>query len=161
MLDGTPVLRSKSTASGGSRSPRFREHFSELEDTSSYPAPHTPPVPVHKRLSRLSTATHDSPTLGKTASGEGPAEPTPEGGKPRQHLMSWNNYDETHAIEADEIGDNSQDAITATMTTPKSMPKARSPEDKHQVSPDLSGSPLDRNFIVSPMGSVVGKNGRS
>ena len=68
MLDSTPVLRPTSTGSGGSRFPRFREHLSELEDTSLYPGPNTPPAPSYKRLSRWSTATdRDNVTSGERA----------------------------------------------------------------------------------------------
>lgn len=165
MLDGTPVtLRPQSTGSGGSRSPRFREHLSELEDTSSYPAPQHVPVRLYKRLSRLSTiADKGSPTLGKTATSavNGNADPASET-KQRQHLMSWNNYDEKHASSAPGESSAGGEAVTATMTTPKQPPNMQSAEsEKHQVSPDLSSSPLDRSFIVSPMGSVdLGKSWR-
>ena len=76
--------------------------------------------------------------------------------------MSWNNYDEKHAsaLAGHDIQDG--DALGATMHATKSPPKARSPEsDKRDISPDLSNSPLDRDFIVSPFGSVdLGKGER-
>ena len=155
MLDGTPVP-APSSVSNGSRSPRFREHMSELEDTSSYTAPPTPPLPAHKRLSRLSTAMdRDSPTLGGQ-----PADPpgqnlSASAPKPRDHMMSWNNYDEKHTFQTSGANDAGEAVGATMMTAAKSLPKALSPgSDKHQVSPDLSSTPLDRSFVVSPFGSV-------
>lgn len=88
------------------------------------------------------------------------ANPNGSLGRPTTHLMSWNNYDGKHASSM-RGESNIEEAVTANMSTSKSPPNVRGADsDKHQVSPDLSSSPLDRSFIVSPMGSVdLGRSG--
>ncbi|KAK5677541.1 hypothetical protein LTS10_010113 [Elasticomyces elasticus] len=143
MLDGTPIKRPKSQSST-SRSPRFHEHLAEMEDTSN----RTPPQPMNGSGSPQSPDT-DSPTLGRdsdvSARSNGPS--LAEEVRRRQHLMSWNTYDPR---QAGQQGRYEDEETSATMV-PRTPPSARSPD---QVSPDLSNTPRDASFVVSPFGSV-------
>ncbi|KAK5712423.1 hypothetical protein LTR15_012003 [Elasticomyces elasticus] len=143
MLDGTPIKRPKSQFST-SRSPRFHEHLAEMEDTSN----RTPPRPMNGSGSPQSPDT-DSPTLGRdsnvSARSNGPS--LAEEVKRRQHLMSWNTYDPR---QAGQQGGHEDEDPSATMV-PRTPPSARSPD---QVSPDMSNTPRDASFVVSPFGSV-------
>lgn len=140
MLDSTPIPRPDSRISGGSRSPRFKEHLSEMEDTSPV---HTSPA-LTGGTNRVTTPTSDSPTLGHHSGFSSTS--MADAVRKRQHLMSWNNYDAQHASQPDDSG------VEATMA-PKSPPAqaARSPQ---QVSPDADPGPSDGRFVVSPHGSV-------
>jgi len=146
MLDSTPIRRPVSQSSG-SRSPRFFEHIAEMEDTStrlppSY-APHRQP---------LAASDTDSPTLGHDSAHGTPATrrglntPLADDIRRTQHLMSWINYEanQTNASRGEE------EQMMAAMT-PRTPPRVRTVE---QVSPDNGDAPIDRAFVVSPMGSV-------
>jgi hypothetical protein len=143
MLDGTPVPRPASQTSG-SRSPRFREHIADMEDTS---LARTPPQRSETIRSTRSPET-DSPTLGRDSnlSLRGAATPLADQIRRRQHLMSWNAYDPRAATEGSTDGDQAMATIG-----PKTPPTARSPD---KVSPDTSNSPRDPAFVVSPFGSL-------
>ena len=146
MLDSTPIKRPLSQASG-SRSPRFYEHIAEMEDTSSQ----RPPLPTAAKQPSSPSDT-DSPTLGRDSSDgnsthqSGQTHVLADDVRRRQHLMSWNNYDASHAVNRQSIGEP-----MATVAAPKEPP---GPRQSHQVSPDTSNAPLDSTFIVSPLGSI-------
>ncbi|KAK5131750.1 hypothetical protein LTR08_000581 [Meristemomyces frigidus] len=145
MLDSTPIKRPLSQSSG-SRSPRFTEHLSEMEDTSR---PSTSNGPPEQQTSPL-TPNKDSPTLGRGSgvSGISLADET----RRKQHLLSFNNYEGSH------VGPSGGDQ-GSTGATMKSPPAARSPD---QVSPDLSNTPRESGFVVSPFGSLdLGTSHRS
>lgn len=162
MLDSTPISRPKSATSNGSSS-RFHKHISELEGNVEPVQPHTPPAPTHRTLSRLSTLIDaDSPILGRNVTGNNAATASTGNGvlaervKRQQHLMSWNmsgnNYDDKEVVGANDHN-VAETGMSATMS-PRTPPMHRSPDTpKSGVSPDLSNSPLDKNFIISPMGS--------
>ena len=116
MLDSTPIPRPDSRMSGGSRSPRFKEHLSEMEDTS----PVHPSPALSSGTTRITTTTSDTPTLGHHSGFSSTS--MADAVRRQQHLMSWNNYDAQHASQPDDSG------IEATMA-PKSPPAqaARSP----------------------------------
>lgn len=144
MLDSTPVLHNKP------RSPRFLEHISELADTSS-----TAPIPT-------SNANATQPGGGSYLHGD-PGNPRTEAILPshnekleearrRQHelhLMSWNNYDNNRAAELQDGGVEATIGRSGTQQSGNSVDKKQG-----EVSPDYSDSPLDRKFIVSPMGTL-------
>ncbi|KAI7525486.1 hypothetical protein KC316_g18434 [Hortaea werneckii] len=137
MLDGTPIHRPLSQSSRGSS--RFREHIAEMEDTSFRPVPgQAPPARSPK------SPDTDSPTLGRDSGLSGPSSLS-EQVRRKQHLMSWNSY-ETKLDAADQ-------SMRATMT-PKTPPSAQGIGQAGQVSPDTSGTPVDRDFVVSPLNSL-------
>ncbi|KAI7485497.1 hypothetical protein KC351_g3896 [Hortaea werneckii] len=144
MLDGTPIQRPLSQSSRGSS--RFREHIAEMEDTSFRPVPgQAPPARSPK------TPDTDSPTLGRDSGLSGPSSLS-EQVRRKQHLMSWNSY-ETKL----DAGDQS---MGATMT-PKTPPAAQGNGQAGQVSPDTSSTPLERDFVVSPLNSLdLGRRGQ-
>jgi hypothetical protein len=160
MLDSAPIVRAQSSSStaSGLRSARFAEHISELADTSSVPAPllHSQPIPASNRQVNkppVSPSTSDSPTLGRNAVAPN-ARNLPEKIRHRQHLLSWNNYDDSNVLHT--TGD-SEDLISAT-TIPRSPSMARSLETaKAEVSPELSSVPLDREFVISLIGNFEQK----
>lgn len=140
MLDSTEVPRSTS------RSPRFREHISELEDTSS-----PPPAVSSKRWGSVLYADY---------AGQGPAtserEDMLEEARKRQqrlHLTSLGSYEGNGSAERGPgLG---AAGIEATMAGKKAkLAERRGGKKEGEVSPDSSGSPLDRSFVVSPMGSL-------
>lgn len=140
ILDSTPISR----ASGGSRSPRFREHLPEMEDTS--PSQHYPSAPP-PALTRITIPSTDSPTLSRLA--QFPQQPSlADDFRRKQHLMSWNNYDSSHAHSFVGEGEAQMEATMLPKTPPAT---ARSP---HQVSPDTEPGPSDGRFLVSPFGSL-------
>ncbi|OQO04182.1 hypothetical protein B0A48_10792 [Cryoendolithus antarcticus] len=149
MLDSTPVVRATTSSLSASshRGPRFVEHISELADTS---APVTPARFVAQRAS--STLSADSPTLGRARTGASAAG-LADAVRRDQHLMSWNNYSDRH-VESAEHGE-----VGATMSPGKERPGERRQEEAG-VSPDLSKTPIDRGFVVSPLGSLDRKAGR-
>ncbi|RMY50497.1 hypothetical protein D0865_06875 [Hortaea werneckii] len=131
MLDGTPIHRPLSQSSRGSS--RFREHIAEMEDTSFRPVPgQAPPARSPK------SPDTDSPTLGRDSGLSGPSSLS-EQVRRKQHLMSWNSY-ETKLDAADQ-------SMEATMT-PKTPPAAQGIGQAGQVSPDTSGTPVDRDFVL-------------
>ena len=147
MLDSTPVPYNKP------RSPRFHEHISELADTSS-------PAPIPTRDASTTQRSDRSYFHGDDAPSGNPRTeailPSHDGrleeARRRQHelhLMSWNNYDDSRAAE---LQGGSIEATIGRSGTQQSG----SSEGKKQgeVSPDDSDSPLDRKFIVSPMGTL-------
>lgn len=139
MLDSTPVERQTSPSSG-SRSPRFHEHLSELEDTRS--------PSMSTQSHRAPSVIVDSPTLGRQA------QPMPrmsltEQVRRKKHLMSWNNYD-PQSVGGRDRGD---DGMEATMQPSKSRP---SPRSDNQISPDSTNEPSEGRFNVSPFGSLDG-----
>jgi hypothetical protein len=63
--------------------------------------------------------------------------------------MSWNNYDNNRAVEP-QLG-----GIEATIGRSGTQQSGNAADKKQgEVSPDESDSPLDRKFIVSPMGTL-------
>lgn len=63
--------------------------------------------------------------------------------------MSWNNYDDSRAAELQGGG------IGATVGREDNLKDGSRVDGKQgEVSPDDSDSPLDRKFIVSPMGTI-------
>ncbi|KAI6861721.1 hypothetical protein KC338_g5872 [Hortaea werneckii] len=137
MLDSTPIQRPLSQSSRGSS--RFREHIAEMEDTSFRPVPgQAPPARSPK------TPDTDSPTLGRDSGLSGPSSLS-EQVRRKQHLMSWNSYETTLDAEDQSMG--------ATMT-PKTPPAAQGNGQAGQVSPDRSSTPLERDFVVSPLNSL-------
>jgi hypothetical protein len=63
--------------------------------------------------------------------------------------MSWNNYDNNRAAELENGG------VGATIGRSESQQGGGWVDRKKgEVSPDDSNSPLDRKFIVSPMGTL-------
>ena len=133
MLDSTPIQRPASRSSS-SRSPRFREHMVEMEDTSS-------------SYDRASSPSVDSPTLGRQSELTLNAS-LADDVRRRQHLMSWNNYDPPHSKAGTE------DQMGATMGR-RARPAARIHE---QASPDMSGGTRDSEYVVSPLGSLSSKD---
>lgn len=101
MLDSTPIARPISSASGP-RSPRFREHIAEMEDTSI----RTPPSRMGRNSQKSpSTPNTDSPTLGRVSGGTASrfAVPLAAAVTKRQYLLSWSTYDPQdieHEMEA-------------------------------------------------------------
>lgn len=138
MLDSTPVPKP--------RSPRFHEHISELADTSS-PAPaqwsgssylHQDPVTSgNSRTETILPSNNERLEEARRRHHE-------------LHLMSWNNvYDNNRAAELQHGG------IEATIGRSGTQQSGGSEAKKQgEVSPDDSNSPLDRKFIVSPMGTL-------
>ncbi|KAK6439240.1 hypothetical protein LTR95_004555 [Oleoguttula sp. CCFEE 5521] len=149
MLDSTPIQRATTSSSSTSshRAPRSVEHIAELADTSP---PVTPPRFVVQR--EPSTPSADSPTLGRARTGASAAG-LADAVRRDQHLMSWNNYSDRH-VESAEHGE-----VGATMSPGKERPGERR-EEEAGVSPDLSKTPIDRGFVVSPLGSLDRKAGR-
>ena len=145
MLDSTPVPHNKP------RSPRFHEHISELADTSS-PAP-TPTPGANATQRNGGSYFNGNPGGPRTEAILPSHDGRMEEARRRQqqlHLMSWNNYDNNRAAE---LGDG---GVAATIGRGQT-PQGGSVEGKKQgeeVSPDESDSPLDRKFIVSPMGTL-------
>lgn len=145
MLDSTPVPRNKS------RSPRFHEHISELADTSS-PAPAPSFNDTTRRWSSVLYTDRESTTLGVPQTEA--ILPSQDGrmdeARRRQqqlHLMSWNNYDDTRTAELQGVG--------ATIGREEVQQGGDGSNKKQgEVSPDESDSPLDRKFVVSPMGTL-------
>ncbi|KAI6839745.1 hypothetical protein KC340_g3448 [Hortaea werneckii] len=137
MLDGTPIHRPLSQSSRGSS--RFREHIAEMEDTSFRPVPgQAPPARSPK------SPDTDSPTLGRDSGLSGPSSLSGQVRR-KEHFMSWNSH-ETKLDAADQ-------SMEATMT-PKTPPAAQGIGQAGQVSPDTSGTPVDRDFVVSPLNSL-------
>ncbi|KAL1583660.1 hypothetical protein WHR41_07733 [Cladosporium halotolerans] len=133
LLDSTPIAP-RST----SRSPRFREHISELEDTSS-------PPPRTKRWGSVLYA--ENPPAPPA---ENPDEMLEEARRRQQRLRFM-------ALEAQRGGAGNAGGNEAVggEKAPPGVRRAGSGSGKEgEVSPDLSGSPLDRSFMVSPMGSL-------
>lgn len=64
--------------------------------------------------------------------------------------MSWNNYDNNRAAELQG------GVVEATIGRSQTQQGGNVEVRKHgeEVSPDESDSPLDRKFIVSPMGTL-------
>lgn len=147
MLDSTPIAP-RST----SRSPRFHEHISELADTSS-PPPVLTPGPPNKRWGSVLYADKDTAALGLSQASTAGMDSRLDDARKRQqqlHMMSWNNYDEGRFAKL-------QGDVGATIGQGKALPSGtnRGMEGKGEdVSPDDSESPLDRKFILSPMGSL-------
>ena len=150
MLDSTPIPHNKP------RSPRFHEHISELADTSS-PAPVPTPNANATQWNGGSYFQGASNTSGipRTEAILPEHNARLEEARQRQqqlHLMSWNNYDNNRAAELEDGG------VGATIGRGHTPQIGRAEEDKKQgeeeVSPDDSDSPLDRKFIVSPMGTL-------
>ena len=145
MLDSTPVPHNKP------RSPRFHEHISELADTSS-PAPI--PTPDANATQRTGGSYFNgNPGVPRTEAILPSHDGRMEEARRRQqqlHLMSWNNYDNSRAAELEDGG------VAATIgrgQTPQGV-SAEGKKQGEEVSPDESDSPLDRKFIVSPMGTL-------
>lgn len=147
MLDSTPVPRNTS------RSPRFHEHISELADTSS-PTPVPSFNTTTKRWGSVLYTDRDSTTLGnpQTEAILPSQDSRMDEARVRQqqlHLMSWNNYDDARAAELQGGG------VGATIGRGEVQQGGnRSVKKQGEVSPDESDSPLDRKFIVSPMGTL-------
>ena len=147
MLDSMPVPRNKP------RSPRFHEHISELADTPS-PAPIPTPNANTSQwnggtyLNGNSVASSVPRTEAILPSQDGRLEDA----RRRQqqlHLMSWNNYDNNRAAEFQEGG------VGATIGRGETQQGSHGVDKKQgEVSPDDSDSPLDRKFIVSPVGTL-------
>jgi hypothetical protein len=149
MLDSTPVPRSKS------RSPRFHKHISELEDTSS-PPPIATPNATTRRWGSVLYADRDSTTLGNpqtTAIRPDVNERLDEARRRQEqlHLMSWNNYEDNRAAQMLD-GGAGVGATGGREQTPQNGNGVSGQQG--EVSPDLSDSPLDRKFIISPMGTL-------
>lgn len=151
MLDSTPIAPHST-----SRSPRFHEHISELADTSSPPPIQSPPNAT-RRWGSVLYADRDSATLGlpqtEAIQPSHAQESRLDEARRRQqqlYLMSWNNYDDSRAAELQGGG------IGATVGREDSLKDGSTRVDRKQgeVSPDDSHSPLDRKFIVSPMGTI-------
>lgn len=130
MLDSTPIMR-PIPGQPSSRSPRFHEHLAELDNTTSTAYPQQ----------RISSPTSDSPTLGRNSE-HGSAPPLANAVRPRQHMMSWNAYN-NHFPE-------SGGGMEATMG-PRRLPSDRSVQ---QVSPESASQSLDSRFTVSPLSSL-------
>lgn len=144
MLDSTPIA-----PRSASRSPRFHEHISKLADTSS-PPPDLTPGPPNKRWGSVLYADRDAAALGLSQAGTDSRLDEARKRQQQLHMMSWNNYDEGRFAEL-------QGDVGATTGKGKARPgnTDRGAEGKGEdVSPDVSESPLDRKFIVSPMGSL-------
>ena len=158
MLDSTPVSRS----SCGARSPRFPEHLPEMEDTSfrhSQPQapsyPYTYPAAPPSAITRITTPTTDSPTLGRQGYPQPQQSSLADDLRRKQHLMAWNNYDASHA--SGNAGEGEAHEMEATMV-PKTPPAtARSPQ---QISPDTLPGPSDGRGLLSAL-LEVWKGGRS
>ncbi|GAB7326726.1 hypothetical protein MBLNU13_g10678t1 [Cladosporium sp. NU13] len=145
MLDSTPIPHNKP------RSPRFHEHISELAGTSS-------PVPIptpNANATQWNGGSHFNrdPGIPRTEAILPDHNVRLEEAPRRQqqlHLMSWNNYDDSRAAELQGGG------VGATIGRGQ-IQQGSNTEDRKQgekVSPDDSDSPLDRKFIVSPMGTL-------
>jgi hypothetical protein len=150
MLDSTPILHNKP------RSPRFHEHVSELADTSS-PAPSPTPNATATQWSGGTYLHQDSVSsdVPRTEAVLPSHNGRLEEARRRQeqlHLMSWNNYDNNRAAELENGG------VGATIGRSESQQGGGVDRKEGEVSPDDSKSPLDRKFIVSPMGTL--DNGR-
>lgn len=147
MLDSTPIPHNKP------RSPRFHEHISELADTSS-PAPIPTPNANATQWNGGSYFNGDS-GFPRTEAILPDHNVRLEEARRRQqqlHLMSWNNYDNNRAAELQGGGGGGVEA-----TIGRSQMQQGDHADRKQgeeVSPDESDSPLDRKFIVSPMGTL-------
>jgi hypothetical protein len=145
MLDSTPVLRNKP------RSPRFHEHISELADTSS-PAPIPTPNAGTTQWSggtylNGDAASSNVPRTEVILSGYNVRLDEARRRQEQLHLMSWNNYDNNRATELQDGG------FGATVGQGETQRGGDGMHGKEgEVSPDHSESPLDREFIVSPMG---------
>lgn len=137
MLDSTPVPKP--------RSPRFREHISELADTSS-------PAPTQWSGGSYFHQDSGNSNNPRTETILPSHNDRLEEARRRQHelhLMSWNNYDNNRAAELENGG------IEATIGRSGTQQSGGSEGKKQgEVSPDDSNSPLDRKFIVSPMGTL-------
>lgn len=145
MLDSTPIPHNKP------RSQRFHEHISELAGTSS-------PVPIptpNANATQWNGGSHFNrdPGIPRTEAILPDHNVRLEEAPRRQqqlHLMSWNNYDDSRAAELQGGG------VGATIGRGQ-IQQGSNTEDRKQgekVSPDDSDSPLDRKFIVSPMGTL-------
>jgi hypothetical protein len=144
MLDSTPVAHNKP------RSPRFHEHISELADTSS-PAPI--PAPDATRLQwGGGSYFHGDPSNPRTEAILPSHNERLEEARRRQHelhLMSWNNHDNNRAAKLENGGDGATIGRSGSQQGGNVHVKKQG-----EVSPDDSNSPLDRKFIVSPMGTL-------
>jgi hypothetical protein len=146
MLDSTPVPRSKS------RSPRFHEHISELEDTSS-PPPIATPNATTRRWGSVLYADRDSTTLGNPQTAAIVNERLEEARRRQEqlHLMSWNHNNDNRAAQMQNGGAG----VEPTMGREQTPQNGNGVVGQHgEVSPDDSDSPLDREFIISPMGTL-------
>lgn len=147
MLDGTPVSR----ISAGSRSPRFRDHLVEMDNTSSF-HPYSQPQPSipSPAVTRIMTPTTDSPTLGRQTDLPRPKHTSlPDGLRRKQHFMAWNDYDAGHVSRGND--DLEVHEMEATMM-PKSPPATA--RIAANVSPDTEPGPSDGRVNVSPFGSL-------
>ncbi|KAM0718507.1 hypothetical protein Q7P37_005577 [Cladosporium fusiforme] len=152
-LDGTPV----STPGSRSRSPRFHEHISELEDTSSPQAAISSSsgntnAKAQRRWGSVLYANKDSPTPGLP-------DPQPDGSLGREAMMNDARRRQEALHEATMGGHGPDGRAAGGSGIGKSRPGERraggeTARKEGEVSPDMSGSPLDRSFIVSPMGSL-------
>jgi hypothetical protein len=149
MLDSTPVPRSKP------RSPRFHEHISELEDTSS-PPPIATPNATTRRWGSVLYADRYSTTLGNplTSAIQPDVNDRLEEARRRQeqlHLMSWNNHDDSRTSQLP----SGSAGVEATVGQEQTHQNSNGVSGQWgEVSPDDSDSPLDRKFIISPMGAL-------
>ena len=155
MLDSTPVPRNQP------RSPRFHEHISELADTSS-----PPPISTHYGATpQWSTSTYpqNNPPTSEIPRTEAilPNHDNSrmEDARRRQHelhLMSWNVYnDNNRGVELQDRGIEATIGRGEVRQGGNGNGNGNGVEKKEgKVSPDESDSPLDRKFIVSPMGTL-------
>lgn len=140
MLDGTPIQRPVSQGSRSGSPSRFREHIAEMDGTSRSP-PRSPPS-VNTPVSATAI---DSPTLGRESGVSAVTTASlADEVRRRQHLMSWNNYDPGAAVGRA----GAEEEMRGTVG-PKGPPA-----HIDEVSPDLSGSPSDGKYVVSPFGSI-------
>lgn len=149
MLDSTPVPRS------ASRSPRFHEHISELEDTSSPPPVQTHHAPGVRRWESTLSGHNDSPTLGN------PVPPTLQPGHSERLDDARRRQEELHVLSSRYYGQNQQGASGGReqpqLQSQSIDGRVNGKHEEEKVSPDSTDSPLDRKFIVSPMGTLAGR----
>lgn len=144
MLDSTPIPHNKP------RSPRFHEHISELADTST-PAPSPTPNANATQRNGGSYYNGDSGVPRRETILPDHNVRLEEARRRQQqlHLMSWNNYDNNRAAELQGGG---VEATIGRSRAPQGGNADRKQDE--EVSPDKSNSPLDRKFVVSPMGNL-------
>lgn len=155
MLDSTPVPHNKP------RSPRFHEHISELADTSSptpIPTPNVNANGAQRNGGSYPPGASAAPGVPRTEAILPDHNVRLEEARRRQqqlHLISWNNHDNNRAAELQGGG---VEATIGRSQTPQGGNADR--KQGEEVSPDESDSPLDRKFIVSPMGTLDRSRGR-